>query len=82
MGYDRDGNYTEDDASIQEQKPITNLSLKKGGDMIAKVDFSSKAVLYGGIAGFGYAILMGKSKILWTVVGAMGAALLTHSFKK
>jgi hypothetical protein len=44
----------------------------------AKTDFSvsGKGALAGGVVGFGYAVVAGKSKIMWTIVGAaIGVAI-------
>ena len=47
-----------------EPKPVVSYAKSKSG-------ISGKGAVIGAAAGFGYSIVRGKSKILWTLVGAL-----------
>lgn len=43
---------------------------------IGNIDYASKVVFVAGIAGFIYAMVTKKNKLLWTAIGAVGGGLL------
>jgi outer membrane lipoprotein SlyB len=55
----------------ENARPVVSYQNVKG-------NLSGKGALFGGVVGFGYGIVKGKSKILWTIVGAvLGSAIET-----
>jgi carbon starvation protein CstA len=54
-----------------EQRPVVSY-------LNTKENLTGKGSLFGGVVGFSYGVISGKSKILWTIVGAvLGTAIET-----
>ena len=43
---------------------------------VHKMDFSSPAVLIGGVVGLGYALIARKNKVGWTLLGVIAGAII------
>lgn len=53
-----------DERTAIGQRPVVSYENKRG-------TMSGKGALFGAAAGFGYSIVRGKSKLLWTIIGAV-----------